>query len=79
MSCVNCGTALGFLPIANLLDPVMCLEPACRYQDPPSLFASRDANITALLRDGVPAMFIGSQFGISRQRVYQISEHRPTR
>lgn len=72
--CCICGTEVGSKPGEGAVVGLRCQDPACQVQCPASPLLARDAVMSALLRDKVPAPIVAASFGTSRQRVYQIAD-----
>lgn len=51
---------------------LICNDPLCAYEPISWLDEPRDAYIVALAQDGVKITTVSKEFGLSRQRVYQI-------
>ena len=71
--CCACFKTVGKIPgVAASPSNVYCDDPVCAYQGPADINDDRDDQIMALVQARVSPSAIAAEFGITRQRVYQI-------
>lgn len=70
--CSVCGKSVGKTKGVVVVNGLVCSDPICNVQVPPSPNEQRDAFLVAASLAGVPVSQIAFATNVSRQRVYQI-------